>query len=398
MGGHMDAGKAKGKHKCCSILMVVGLFHPVVGGAELVCQRLGKHFVQKGISVTVLTSYRDGLPEYEVIDAVPVYRKMKGWHPFGLGYMFSVFCFLLTHRRRYDIITCFGLFPFIPPAVLMKYLFRKKVVVRLMCSGEFGDFAAIRPLKVKRFVTGAAKLCDKIIYISHDIKKELEENNFPHEKMTYIPNGVDVTRYVPSRQTAGSNGPNICFVGRLEKQKGLDHLLRAFSLIKTGVPDLQLSIVGEGQEREPLEKLAQGLGLEGRVTFAGSTRDVLTYYQSALIFVLPSLAEGMSSSLIEAMSCGLPVVVTAVGGNREMVEGGAGPPDEIPVSQFKIADCGILVNPEDSKGMAGALSKLLDDSTLRNQLGERARKQIVSRFSQEQMVSNYVALFTQLIN
>ncbi len=379
------------------IVMVVGLFHPLVGGAERVCQRLAQRFVEKGMSVTVLTSHRDGLPEYEVIDEVPVYRKMKGWHPFGLGYMFSVFCFLLGHRRRYDIITCFGLFPFIPPAVLMKYLFQKKVVVRLMCSGEFGDFAAIRPLKVRWFITAAAKLSDKIIYISHDIKKELEENNFPHEKMTYIPNGVDVTRFVPSRQTPGSNGANICFVGRIEKQKGLDHLLRAFSLIKTGVPDLQLSIVGEGREREPLEKLAQGLGLEGRVTFAGSTREVLTYYQSALIFVLPSLAEGMSSSLLEAMSCGLPVVVTAVGGNREMVEGVAGP-DEIPVSQFKIADCGILVNPEDSKGMAGALSKILDDSTLRNQLGERARKQIVSRFSQEQMVSNYVALFTQLIN
>ncbi len=379
------------------IVMVVGLFHPLVGGAERVCQRLAQRFVEQGMSVTVLTSHRDGLPEYEVIDEVPVYRKMKGWHPFGLGYMFSVFCFLLGHRRRYDIITCFGLFPFIPPAVLMKYLFRKKVVVRLMCSGEFGDFAAIRPLKVRCFITAAAKLSDKIIYISHDIKKELEENNFPHEKMTYIPNGVDVTRFVPSRQTPGSNGANICFVGRIEKQKGLDHLLRAFSLIKTGVRDLQLSIVGEGQQREPLEKLAQSLGLEGRVTFTGSTREVLTYYQSALIFVLPSLSEGMSSSLLEAMSCGLPVVVTAVGGNREMVEGVAGP-DEIPVSQFKIADCGILVNPEDSKGMAGALSKILDDSTLRNQLGERARKQIVSRFSQEQMVSNYVALFTQLIN
>jgi glycosyltransferase involved in cell wall biosynthesis len=378
------------------ILMVVGLFHPVVGGAELVCQKLAQCFVRQGMSVTLLTSYRDGLPEYEVIDEVPVYRKMKGWHPFGLGYMFSTFCFLMKHHKEFDIIACFGLFLFIPPAVVMKYLYGKKVVVRPMCSGDFGDFAAIRPLRVKRFITAAAKLCDKIIYISHDIKKELEENNFSDGKLTFIPNGVDVNRFVPSRKTAGSDGGNICFVGRIEKQKGLDHLLRAFSLMKTVCNDVQLFIVGEGQQREPLEKLVQSLGLEGRVTFTGSSQEVLTYYQTSEIFVLPSLAEGMSSSLLEAMSCGLPVVVTAIGGNREMVEWGSDP-NGIPVCQFKIADCGILVNPEDSKGLAGALSKLLDDSTLRKQLGEKARKLIVSRFSQERMVNDYLTLFSQLV-
>ena len=381
--------------KPISIVMVVGLFHPLVGGAELVCQKLAQRFVAQGMSVTVLTSHCDGLPEYEVIDEIPVYRKMKGWHPFGLGYMFSVFCFLMRYRRQYDIITCFGLFLFIPPAVLMKYLFKKKVVVRPMCSGEFGDFAAIKPLKVKLFITAAAKLCDKIVYISQEIKKELKENSFPDDRLICIPNGVDVDRFVPSGRTVRSNGANICFVGRIERQKGLDHLLRAFSVMRTGIGDVHLSIVGEGQQRESLEKLAHNLKLEERVTFTGPTRDVLAYYQAALVFVLPSLSEGMSSSLLEAMSCGLPVVVTAVGGNREMVERSSGE-EAIPVSQFKIADCGILVNPEDSRGLAGALSKLLDDSTLRNRLGEMARKHIVSRFSQEQIVNDYITLFSQL--
>jgi glycosyltransferase involved in cell wall biosynthesis len=167
--------------------------------------------------------------------------------------------------------------------------------------------------------------------------------------------------------------------------------------MKTGVHDVQLSIVGEGKQREPLEKLAGILKVRERVHFTGSTEEVLTYYQSALIFVLPSLSEGMSSSLLEAMSCGLPVVVTSVGGNREIVEWDS-EGNEIPESQFKIADCGILVNPEDSKGLAEALSKLLDDSILRNQLGEKAREHIVSRFSQQQMVNSYVTLFSQLVS
>jgi glycosyltransferase involved in cell wall biosynthesis len=388
---------AMGTGKYGSILMVVGLFHPVVGGAEKVCQRLAKRFIAKGISVTVLTQYCDGLPEYEVIDEIPVYRKMKGWHPFGLAYMFSVLCFFMKHRRRFDIIACFGLFLFIPPAVVMKYLYKKKVVVRLMCSGDFGDFAGIKPLKVNCLITAAAKLCDRIVYISREIKEELEANHFPNEKLMHIPNGVDVNRFAPYGKASGGDVANICFVGRIEKQKGLEHLLRAFSIMRAGDKDMTLSIVGEGQQRDTLEKLAHSLELGDHVFFTGSAHDVLKYYQSALIFVLPSLSEGMSSSLLEAMSCGLPVVVTTVGGNREIVDCGSAS-DEIPVSQYKIADCGILVNPEDSKGLANALSKLLDDDTLRDQLGERARSHICSRFSQERIVDDYVTLFSQLVS
>ena len=378
-----------------SILMVVGLFHPVRGGAEKVCQTLAGHFRARGISVTVLTQYRKGLPEHEVIDGIPVYRKMKGWHPLGLAYMLSVFSFLLRHRRRFDIIVCFGLFLFIPPAVLMKYLFRKKAVVRLMCSGDFGDFAAIRPLKAGRLITAAAKRCDSIVCISREIEQELQAKRFSPGRLISIPNGVDVNRYAPSNNASRAAERNICFVGRIEVQKGLEHLLRAIALVREGGGNATLTVVGEGGQRKTLEELARRLKLHDHVLFAGFRQDVLPFYRDALIFVLPSLAEGMSSSLLEAMSCGLPVIVTAVGGNREMVDPGSRV-DGIALSGYRIADCGILVNPEDSRGLAGALAKLLDDETLRDRLGERARKHICGRFSQEQIVEGYLALFSRL--
>jgi len=253
-----------GTDKNSSILMVVGLFHPVVGGAEMVCQRLAKRFIAKGISVTVLTQYSDGLPEYEVIDTIPVYRKMKGWHPLGLAYMLSVFSFMVKYRKRFDIIACFGLFLFIPPAIVMKYLYKKKVVVRLMCSGEFGDFAGIQPLKVKRLITAAAKLCDRVVYISHAIKKELEANHFPEELLVHIPNGIDVNRFAPYSKASDGDEDTICFVGRIEVQKGVDHLLKAFSLLKARGNPVRLSIVGEGRQRASLEKLAHRLQLGDR--------------------------------------------------------------------------------------------------------------------------------------
>ena len=119
--------------------MIIGLFHPSVGGAEKECQKLSKRLIENGCSVTVLTQQQNGLPEYEEVDGIPVYRKVKGWHIFELTFMISVLHFLLTHRKEYDIIQCFGLYLFIPPALLMRYLYGKKVVARLECSGRFGD-------------------------------------------------------------------------------------------------------------------------------------------------------------------------------------------------------------------------------------------------------------------
>ena len=120
--------------------MIIGQYHPVTGGAEKECQKLSGRLLKEGISVSVLTQSCEGLPDYEVIDEIPVYRKMKGWHWFEITYMLSVLRFLLQYRKRYDIIQCFGLYLFIAPALIMKYLFGKKVIARLECAGHYGDF------------------------------------------------------------------------------------------------------------------------------------------------------------------------------------------------------------------------------------------------------------------
>jgi glycosyltransferase involved in cell wall biosynthesis len=378
------------------LLMVIGLFHPIVGGAEKVCQTLSKRFMDKGIAVTILTQYRDGLPEHEVIDGVPVYRKMKGWHPFGLVYMFSVLSFLIKNRGRFDIIQCFGLFLFIPPAVLMKYFCDKKVLLRLLCSGDCGDFAGIEQLTFKRLIVAAAKRCDRIIYLSDDIKHELLEHHFPPDKLAYIPNGVDVERFTPLKRSEHYGSKNICFVGRIEAQKGLEFLMRAMAVITSRDSEVTLTLVGEGQQRAALEDLARSLSLAHHVVFTGFVENVLPYYHSARVFVLPSLSEGMSSSLLEAMSCGLPVVTTLVGGSREIVAAPLVVEKQAP-APYHIGERGIVIYPEDVDGMAEALLKLLHDDGLSGRLGERAQEYIRSRFSQEQVVGEYIHLYHQLI-
>ena len=381
------------ERKKIKLLMIIGLFYPFIGGAEKECQKLSKRLIGKGFLVTILTQHRDGLPEYEEIDGIPVYRKIKGWHLFELTYMLSVFYFLLKHRKRIDIIQCFGLYLFIPPALLMKYLFSKKVVSRLECSGHFGDFWRITQLKWKKLIMASSRRLDKIIFISSDIRMELIENQYPLERLVCIANSVDAERFKPPEKHENRDSINILFVGRLDEQKGLDYLIKAMVIIKSKESNVRLFIVGDGQLRAHLEELCRKLELDDHIVFVGFADDVLRYYQAAHIFVLPSLSEGMPLSLLEAMSCGLPVVATLVGGNAEVLDSHGG---KAIVSHCHIGENGILVNPRDVEGLAEALLKLSKDEDLSRQLGKRARKLVEEKFSQEKIVNEYMDLYYSL--
>ncbi len=379
------------------ILMVIGLFHPYIGGAEKECQKMAKGLREKGADVTVLTQYDNGLPEHEEIDGIPVYRKMKGWHWFEITYMLSVLRFLLKHRRSYDVIQCFGLYLFIPPLILMRYLFGKRVVARLECSGQFGDFWRINQLSWGRLVLACAKRCNRIVYISKEIRAELLANRFDVNKLIYLTNSVDIDRFKPPDVNGNNNGSKIaCFVGRLEEQKGLEYLIRAMVRVRDREEAAKLFIVGGGHLRPCLEELCKDLGLERHVFLVGATDDVLTYYQMARVFVLPSLSEGLPLSLLEAMSCGLPVVVTSVGGNNEVVglSEGFGKQE---TTALRMALNGIVVEPRDVEGLADAMLGLLQNDELSHRLGKESRRMAEENFSQGKTVQKYLNLYQEIM-
>jgi len=375
--------------------MIIGLYHPVVGGAEKVCLALSKSLSERGIPVAVLTQRLNGVPDYDVIDGIPVHRKMKWWHPFGMAYMLSVLIFLVRYRRRYDIIHCFGLFLFLPPALLMKYVFKKKVVLRLLCSGPYGDFAGIEKLKLARWILGSAQRTDRIIYMSRDMKDELLEHRFSEEKLINIANGVDSRHFKPPADPHAMTGNTICFVGRLETQKGLGYLLRACAKIIQDGCNAKLLVVGAGRQKELLEDLSKHLGIDEHVIFTGFAEDALPYYQQARLFVLPSLSEGMSSALLEAMSCGLAVIATGIGASDELIGAGLGEKG-LSRGQYRVAARGIVVNPHDEKGLSEALGMLIRDAKLSKLLGGSARDFVMKSYSHESMVSAYQDLYTSV--
>ena len=181
----------------------------------------------------------------------------------------------------------------------------------------------------------------------------------PAGKLAFAPNPVPPPGGGP---TAELDAPTILAVGRLHRQKAYDVLLAAFALFTERSPGWRLVVLGDGPLRETLEALAQRHGISPRVEFRGRVSDPYPYYRGADIFVLASRHEGMPNALLEAMSCGLPAIVTdASGGALEFVE------HEV---------TGLVVPTEDPPALAAAMDRLAGSRDLRRRLGSAAKARI----------------------
>jgi len=148
------------------------------------------------------------------------------------------------------------------------------------------------------------------------------------------------------------------------------------------VNDAHLIIVGHGSGRASLKDLANRLGIQDTVLFLGKKDRVVEYLQCADLFVFPSVSEGMSNALLEAMACGMPVVVTDIAGNREVV---------------RHLENGILVKPKEPQQLAYALQAVLNDEDLAQHLSTQARKTVEEGYSIEKVVERYIDVYKSLM-
>jgi glycosyltransferase involved in cell wall biosynthesis len=207
--------------------------------------------------------------------------------------------------------------------------------------------------------------------------REIEELvGLRHGSVRSIPNGVPDVRL--ERLSRPFAGPTLGSLGRLDRQKGFDVLLRALEQL----PQASLVLVGDGPERAPLEAQASAAGLTGRVLFAGWADDPRRHLTTFDVFVLPSRFEGFPLSVVEAMLAGLPVVASAVGSMPESV---------------REEETGLLVPPEDPHALAAALRRLLDRTDLRSDLGRRGRELALERFTAAAMARSFEALYEEIL-
>ncbi|MGA7799191.1 MAG: TIGR03088 family PEP-CTERM/XrtA system glycosyltransferase [Gammaproteobacteria bacterium] len=211
------------------------------------------------------------------------------------------------------------------------------------------------------------------------------------KRIWQIYNGVDTERFAPAdseRQCVPAPGFStpgtvvVGTVGRLQPVKDQVTLADAFIELLTRRPGLKsrlrLAIVGDGPLRDEVAGRLQAAGVADLAWLPGERSDVPELMRALDIFVLPSLAEGVSNTVLEAMATGLPVVATRVGGNPELIVDGV---------------TGSLVPPSDPKAMAQALSEYVDNDDRRRAHGCAGRERVLERFSMQVMVDRYIALY-----
>jgi glycosyltransferase involved in cell wall biosynthesis len=209
----------------------------------------------------------------------------------------------------------------------------------------------------------------------------------PEAKLKLIPYGIRLEELqVPESQAEakarlGVTGFCLGTVGRLEEQKGHEYLLAAVAALAPEIPDLALLLVGDGRRREFLQQQARELGVQDRVRFLGTRRDLPMIYRALDLYVQPSLWEGLPLSLLMAMGAGLPVVATQVSGAREVIEEGVN---------------GRLVPPGDSPALTAALGELHRQPDLRRRLGQHAHETVAAHHSQAAMLRQLADLYLEL--
>jgi glycosyltransferase involved in cell wall biosynthesis len=232
-----------------------------------------------------------------------------------------------------------------------------------------------------------SSLPDRVICVSEAVRQvALEKEAVEPRRTTVLHNGV-----MPTQGTASSPSETRRELGIPEDAlvvgmvanfnrpvKGVSYFIDAVPLILQAVPNSRFLILGRGKEEGALRTRAKALGVENCVIFAGFREDVDRYYEAMDVSALTSLSEGLSLTLLESMNHGLPVVVTRVGGNSEVVVHG---------------ETGFLVSPRDVPEFAAKVIQLLLDPRFRDRLGKAARTQIETHFQLSDVAARYLAIY-----
>ena len=226
----------------------------------------------------------------------------------------------------------------------------------------------------------AGWLTDVVVPVSQDAADvALTVDRVSRRRLRLIRNGIDIPKEIVKRDGVGWRAVH---VARLNVVKDQTTLLRAARLVLDREPRFTLDLVGDGEMRAELESLVDQLDLRSAVRFHGFTNDVWPHLAQADVFVLSSLSEGISITLLEAMAAGLPIVATDVGGNPEVVTHG---------------QTGLLVPAANPEAMAGAICRLLAHPEEAARFGQAGRERVHQDFSLDKLIRQYEELYLEVL-
>jgi glycosyltransferase involved in cell wall biosynthesis len=373
------------------ICYLVAYFHPFESGAERQALAQGSELVRLGHTVHVVTHAMPGVPAEEDVRGILVHRWVRSskrgpW--FGPSFITSAVRALKRLQRNagFDLIHTHQALWEGAAAGAARSGFVRGVptIVQPASSGYYGEADELMRTRGASLLRRLILRNDAFVAISADIERQWRVLGVPAGRMTRIASGVDDRHFRPGPSDAEGRlppRPRVVFTGRLHPQKNLDVLIEAWPRVNC-VTGANLILVGQGPERERLEAKAAGLGVGGSVCFTGAVADPAEVLRAADAFVLPSVAEGMSNSLLEAMATGLPCVASDIGGNQDLLGPGG---------------TGVLVAGGSPELWAEALIGLLADPDHLRRFGAEARRRVDEEFALGKVVCRYVSLYRDLI-
>ena len=384
--------------KPVSLLLISHSYPPVVGGSETEAQRVSAEMIRRGHRVLVLTSGGAPMPAVRNwVDpaGVPVRiltgRAQDRWK--DIVFACRAAWALWRERRNYRIVYFLMQGLHLAAGLPVARALGKPIVMKF---GGSGVIPLVRRSRVGRLELGwLRRWAARLLILNDGMLQEAMADGFAREQILWMPNPVDTALFRPgdpgeiaglrARFAIPPDALAAVYVGRLAPEKGLRSLLQGFALAAREEARAILVLVGEGPMSKDLETLAAELGLgSARVRFAGraDASEVPLWLRAGDVFTLVSPNEGFSCALAEAMSAGLPSVVSRIPGNVQLIED---------------AVHGFATPVGDDFAMAAALLRLFRDPALRGRMGQAARQRVVDNYSTGHVVDRYETLFAEVI-
>jgi|GEM_PF-5807580 len=353
-------------------------FYSYYGGAERQAEKLSRELSKLGVEITIITTKaKEIIREIEGLEGVNIKFLpcfYKGSKPFlkklnSLIHLAELFVYLLWNNSKYDILQNFFINNHTTVTVLCALITGKPVIIReANVSQSDKNKQNYEKNFIQKILYNLYRKSSAFIALTEEIKEELiEKFKFPPEKIFLIPNGVSLpekTDRENSRQKLNLAADSIIslIVAKLEKQKNYIQLFDAWKIVIESFPNAILLCLGDGIERNYYEKYIKKIRCENNIILVGTTDNIKDYYQAADLFILPSLYEGMSNALLEAMSYGLPCIASNIRANEFLINHN---------------ENGLLFDlNEDNKELANIIVDLIKNSEFKLKLGKNAELKV----------------------
>lgn len=372
------------------VCMVTRELPPDSGGIGYYVYNLSRKLIERGHEVAIITRGPKARTTQELVEGIEVFRvSFFPVYPFHI-WVHGTFINTLfkSFKSKFDLVHMHS--PLVPPIktslpIITTVHTPSKIDAKYHEIIDFSSFAERMQSSILYpfFESRLFSISKSVTAVSFSVANELRTYGLDIGRIAVVGNGVDEKTFTPVNNRE-SGQKYVLYTGVLRARKGLFDLLDCAEQVCRVHPDVKFIISGTGPFFSKIEHEIQKRGLHDRVMLLGRVPrgKLIQLYQNATVHVVPSHYEGLPTVLLEAMSCGLPVVATNVGGNSDVIFSGKN---------------GFLVPPKSPQALSKVILKLLNDDKLRKEIGEAARKTIERSYTWDKIADNIQKCYEDML-